>query len=213
MVALLVDGFLSDNLLHCREFRALALCLPHLEPNPSTRSYLALSTAGGRRRRRRRRRCLLSDGSRGVGRKRKGFRVFASAKEEGGCLVGSLWFLMNLGLYCPARPKELSLICWVWLLAVWAVECDSPVFVRRRPDPEGGGRWWTGGEWRRRRRRSGGCCSCTGTCRERRGSTRRVSTSVLHAPLGRAAVGAAQARAHAHQRQVRILLFVTALSL
>lgn len=40
----------------------------------------------------------------------------------------------------------------------------------------------------------------------------RLQCERLHAPLGRAAVGAAQARAHAHQRQVRLLLFVTALS-
>jgi len=76
MVALLVDGFLSDNLLHCREFRALALCLPHLEPNPSTRSYLALSTAGGRRRRRRLRLMGLERSA-----EEKGF-LFASAREK-----------------------------------------------------------------------------------------------------------------------------------
>jgi len=41
----------------------------------------------------------------------------------------------------------------------------------------------------------------------------RLQCKRLHAPLGRAAVGAAQARTHAHQRQVRLLLFVyTALS-
>ena len=47
MADLLVDTLLGDHLFHHRELGALVLRLPHLEPNPNNRGYLALVTVSG----------------------------------------------------------------------------------------------------------------------------------------------------------------------
>jgi hypothetical protein len=52
-------------------------------------------------------------------------RVFGLRKEEGGCLVGSLWFLMRWAFLFRCSAQQVDLGCdEAVLIALWAVGCD-----------------------------------------------------------------------------------------